>query len=193
MYLYLHGFNSSGVSAKGKYFRDALVHQPVQTPSYPPQPDAAIAMLQHVLETLLHGKPANEPLILIGSSLGGFYAQYLAHHFALPKVLINPALQPLQTLRPYLGRQTNFYTGEQYDLTEQQLRLLLRFDVSEPCTQATPTLVLLDAGDEIIDYRYAQRIYSPCAQVIVYPEGDHQFQHLAEAVEAINVFTSQIM
>ena len=193
MYLYLHGFNSSGESAKGKFLADALAPHVVHTPSYPPEPDAAIAYLEQLLETLLRSAQTHDPLILIGSSLGGFYAQYLAQQFRLATVLINPALQPAVTLRPYLGWQINFYTGERYYFAEPQLSRLLRYDVAEPCAQAVPTLVLLDAGDEIIDYRYAQQCYASCARVIVYPDGNHQFEHRVEAAEAIREFTHGIL
>ena len=189
MFIYLHGFNSSGDSAKGKFFANALAPHTVHTPSYPPEPDAAIAYLEQLLKALLRHAQANDPLILIGSSLGGFYAQYLAHQFKLAMVLINPALQPAFTLRPFLGWQTNFYTGERYYFGEQQLSRLLHFDVAMPCEYPLPALVLLEAGDEIIDYRYAQHRYADCAQVIVYPDGNHQFQHLAEAANAINIFS----
>lgn len=187
MYIYLHGFNSSGDSAKGKYLAHALAPETVYTPSYPPDPDAAVAFLRDTLERLL-SEATNEPVTLIGSSLGGFYAQYLARQFDVSVVLINPALQPQLTLTPYLGWQTNFYTGARFYFDETVLARLLHYDIPAPCTRPVPTLVLLDAGDEIIDYRYAQQLYAPCAHVVVYPAGDHQFQHLAEAVVAIRDF-----
>jgi predicted esterase YcpF (UPF0227 family) len=189
MFIYLHGFNSSGESAKGKFLSKALAPLAVHTPSYPPDPDPAIAYLQQTIEGLQHNAPTNEPTILIGSSLGGFYAQYLARQFNLAIVMINPALQPALTLTPYLGWHTNFYTGERYYFGEQQLTRLLHYDIVDPCSDPVPTLVVLDAGDEIIDYRYAQTRYTDCAQVIVFPGGDHQFQHLAEASELIRSFS----
>lgn len=187
MYVYLHGFNSSGDSAKGRYFVHALAPQPVFTPTYPPEPNAAIARLSQTLSTL----PDDASPILIGSSLGGFYAQYLAHQFRLAAILINPALQPWLTLQPYLGWQTNFYSGERYHFGEQELGQLAQYDVLEPCTDPIPTLVLLDRGDELIDYRIAQRRYSKCAQVIVYPSGEHRFVHLSEATKSIRYFCTK--
>lgn len=189
MYLYLHGFNSSGESAKGKFLAKALAPFAVHTPSYPAEPATAVAYLQQTLAGLVLNAQIDEPIILIGSSLGGFYAQYLARQFNLAVALINPALQPTETLAPFLGWQTNFYTGERYYFGEQQLTQLLRYDIADPCSEPVPTLLLLDAGDEIIDYRYAQQRYSGCAQVVVFPGGDHQFQHLAEAAEMIRTFS----
>jgi predicted esterase YcpF (UPF0227 family) len=192
MFIYLHGFNSSGDSAKGKFFTHSLAPHSVHTPSYPPDPDAAVAYLRHTLATLLHKPRTDDPPILIGSSLGGFYAQYLARQFRLATVLINPALQPALTLTPYLGWQTNFYTGERYYFGEPQLTRLMHYDISDPCSAPMPTLVLLDAGDEIVDYHDAQQRYADCAEVIVYPDGNHQFQHLLEASTMIRSFFRKV-
>jgi predicted esterase YcpF (UPF0227 family) len=191
MYIYLHGFNSSGDSAKGKFFSHALAPVVVHTPSYPPDPDEAVTYLRHTLEGLMPAAQARDPVILIGSSLGGFYAQYLARQFNLATVLINPALQPRDTLTPYFGWQTNFYTGEQFYFDEQVLTRLQQYDIPDPCAAPVPTLVLLDAGDELIDYHYAHQLYKPCAQVIVYPDGDHEFQHVNEAAIAIQHFRQE--
>jgi predicted esterase YcpF (UPF0227 family) len=193
MYLYLHGFNSSGASSKGRFLTEALSPSAVHAPSYPAEPAAAITYLRHTIEELQQLAHTADPLILIGSSLGGYYAQYLAHQYRVAMVLINPALQPLLTLRPYLGWQTNFYSGARYYFDEPQLTSLRHYDIAEPCTQAVPALLLLDAGDEIIDYRVAQQRYAACAQVCVFPGGNHQFQHLAQAADAITTFTLGIM
>jgi predicted esterase YcpF (UPF0227 family) len=192
MYIYLHGFNSSGASAKGRFFSQSLAPHVVHTPSYPPEPDAAIAYLRHTIDSLLiDARDAVAP-ILIGSSLGGFYAQYLARQFELAAVLINPALQPALTLKPYLGWQTNFYSGERYFFGEDELAQLSRYDIADPCVAPRPTLVLLDAGDEIIDYRYAEQRYQGCAQVMVFAGGNHQFQHVDEAAHAIVQFRQKM-
>lgn len=189
MYVYLHGFNSSGASAKGRYFAEKLAPAPVHTPSYPPEPATAIACLMRQLSQLLN---TTTP-ILIGSSLGGFYAQYLARRLRLANVLINPALQPWLTLQPYLGWQTNYYTGERYYFGEAQLAQLRRYDVPEPCVDPVSTLLLLDAGDELIDHHVASQHYRDCARIIVYPDGNHQFVHLAQAVTAISDFRAEIV
>lgn len=126
--------------------------------------------------------------MLVGSSLGGYYAQYLAHRFKLKTVLINPALLPLSTLHDYLGENTNFYTGETYTLTQIHLDALLALDIPNPCVEPAPTLVLLDKGDEVLDYRIAATRYQSCAEVIIYDDGDHQFQHMVESLPRIQAF-----
>jgi predicted esterase YcpF (UPF0227 family) len=188
MYVYLHGFNSSGDSAKGRYFAQALAPQPVYTPTYAAEPDAAVRGLSQTLCSL----PADTSPILIGSSLGGFYAQYLARRFRLAAVLINPALQPRRTLAAYLGWQTNYYSRERYYFGEQELERLAQYEVPKPCSDPVPTLVLLDADDELIDCRVAQQRYADCGRVIVYPGGHHRFAHLPEAVLEIQDFNGKM-
>ncbi|NNF97035.1 MAG: esterase, partial [Halobacteria archaeon] len=177
MIIYLHGFNSTGNSAKGQFLKHHLPDIPVLTPTYHHDPKTAIAFLERFVEENLQ---QNQHLMLIGSSLGGYYAQYLAHQFNLKTVLINPALMPLATLHDYLGENTNFYTGETYVLTQAHLDALLALDIPEPCMIPVATLVLLYKGDEVLYYRVAASRYAECGEVILFEDGDHQFQHLPE-------------
>ncbi|MDH3949274.1 MAG: hypothetical protein OEU74_09985, partial [Gammaproteobacteria bacterium] len=81
-----------------------------------------------------------------------------------------------------------FYTGETYTLTQTHLDTLLALDIPDPCAEPVPTLLLLDKGDEVLDYRIATTRYQDCAEVIIFDGGDHQFQHLAEALPRIREF-----
>lgn len=127
--------------------------------------------------------------MLIGSSLGGYYAQYLGVHLdAVNKVvLINPALQPRKTLKPYIGQQTNIVTGKSFIFTQQNFDELAQYKVSTKDVVA-PTLVLLDEGDEVIEYRFAEAQYKDIGRVLIYPDGSHRFDHLEEAVPEIEAF-----
>ena len=185
MIIYLHGFNSTGNSTKGQFLKDHLPDIPVMTPTYQHDPETAIASLERLVEENLQ---QNQPLMLIGSSLGGYYAQYLVHRYKLKVVLINPALMPLVTLHDYLGENTNFYTGETYTLTQAHLDALQALDVPDPCAESVPTLLLLDKNDEVLDYRIAAERYQHCAEVVIFDGGDHQFQHMMEALPGIRAF-----
>jgi predicted esterase YcpF (UPF0227 family) len=185
MIIYLHGFNSTGGSAKGRFLKNHLPDVPVMTPTYNYDPRHAIPFLENLIRDQL---PGNQSLMLIGSSLGGYYAQYLARQFRLKTVLINPALMPMSTLHDYLGENTNFYTGETYNLTQIHLDALLSLDIPDPCADPIPTLLLVDKGDEVLDYRIAATRYQECAEVIIFDDGDHQFQHMPEALPQIRAF-----
>jgi len=190
MIIYLHGFNSTGDSAKGKGLKSSLQGDiDFYTPTYHYEPDLAIASLSKYIKNILSQYPAGEPKMIIGSSLGGFYAQYLARQFSGFKlVLINPALGPIVTLKNHLGENKNFYTGEKYILQQKHLDQLQRYNIEQPCLNHKKTLLLIDKGDEVIDYHFAVAQYKKCAEIILYDGGDHQFQHLADSTPKIKHF-----
>jgi predicted esterase YcpF (UPF0227 family) len=185
MIIYLHGFNSTGDSAKGRFLKEKLPDIDVLTPTYHYDPRLAIPFLESLIQ---EQRPQEQPVMLVGSSLGGYYAQYLAHQAKLKVVLINPALMPMSTLHDYLGANTNFYTGEKYTLTQAHLDALLALDIPDPCANPVPTLLLLDEADEVLDYRIAASRYRKCAEMIIFADGDHQFQHMTESLPKIETF-----
>lgn len=190
MIVYLHGFNSTGDSAKGKALKSSLQGDiDFYTPTYHYEPDLAIASLTKYIKHIVSQQSKNEPRMIIGSSLGGFYAQYLARQFSGFKVvLINPALGPITTLQNHLGENKNFYTGEKYILQQKHLDQLQRYNVEQPCLNHTKTLLLIDKDDEVIEYSFAVEQYKKCAEIILYDGGDHQFQHLDESIPKIKHF-----
>jgi len=185
MFVYLHGFNSSGQSVKAQELSNQLTEFDWLLPSYPAVPDDAVSYLSDYLQEHC---PNTNNTILVGSSLGGFYAQYLARQFHTRVVLINPALDPITTLSAYLGLQTNYYSGEQYMFSETELNMLKQYEVVQPCLNPVSTLLLVDKGDEIIPYEYALEKYEACAECHAFDDGDHNFQHIPESVELIRAF-----
>jgi len=171
----MHGLNSSGQSGKARELADIFPDEQVLAPDLPWQPKLAMAML----ETLIQSH-ADKPLLLIGSSLGGYYAQYLGYHFSLPVVLINPALNPIPLLLGSVGEQTNYYTEEVYQLTEEAVYSLEHYAV-DAASMKKPVLVLLDKGDELIDYRVALDAYQQHGTVKCFDGGSHRFDHLHAA------------
>jgi predicted esterase YcpF (UPF0227 family) len=184
MIVYLHGFNSSGGSAKAAWLRKHLPEIAVLSPTYPAHvADEAPKVLGAYFAQLRREHP-DEKLLLVGSSMGGFWARYLAPELKAGMALINPAMNPETGLLRAVGVNRNLATGEEYVLIESQVRALARYGVPK-CNPKVPTLVLLDEADEVIDYRVAEAFYRDCGRVIVYPGGSHQFDHLPEALPDI--------
>lgn len=182
MIIYLHGYSSAARSRKAQWLRENISGIPVLVPDYAShQPERAVEQLTNVIS-----RNSDTPLMLIGSSLGGYYAQFLGATLnAVHKVvLINPALQPQQTLASVVGRQTNMVTGEPFEFTRDDLEALGQYDI-EASDVTVATLVLLDEGDDIIDYAYAKQKYDSIGRVIVYPDGSHWFDHLDDALPDI--------
>jgi uncharacterized protein len=185
MYIYLHGFNSGGTSSKASQLRSMLAPVPVLSPTYPAhKATRAVSFLRDYISAAKREQTHATPLVLIGSSLGGFYAQTLAREFAARIVLINPSIAPDETLLRCVGLNHNQATGEDYPLTADDVRALKAFR-APACDPQIQTLLLLDAGDELLDYRIAEAWYRGCGKTIVYAEGNHRFEHLAEAQEEI--------
>ena len=119
--IYLHGFRSSPDSIKAQIFVrmvGALPGAIARGSSCPrfARPADAIAGVAAWIEREVRA-PADE-LTLVGSSLGGYYATYLAERFGARAVLINPAIRPFDDLLPYAGTQTNLYSGQAFEVTE---------------------------------------------------------------------------
>ena len=181
MLIYLHGLNSSSQSAKARLLTEHLAPHPVAAPDYPAhRPDAAVEQLIGFFTSL-----GDRPFAVVGSSMGGFYGQYLAHLFPPSHLfLINPALTPWTLMMERLGETMTTADGESYRVTEE-LAVRTRRYQSEPACEAVPTTVFLDRGDEVIDHRISERIYRTCGRLCVWDGGDHAFQHMEEAIALI--------
>jgi predicted esterase YcpF (UPF0227 family) len=179
--LYLHGFNSSPHSHKaqllGRYLAQRGLASRYACPALPPLASEAIREIERSL-------PENG-LCFVGSSLGGFYATYLAEKHGAKAVLINPAIEPHVGLRAYLGAQKNLHTGEAYELTEVHLREWRQ--LVAPRITPGRYLLLVETGDEVLDYREAVRRYAGCEQVVI-EGGDHSLQSFAQHLPRIVEF-----
>lgn len=184
MIVYLHGFNSSPQSIKarqfGQYLQDRGLGDQWFCPALPPSGDEAIA----IVERAIADRPPGS-LTFVGSSLGGFYSTWLAEKYDARGVLINPAITPHLGLRDYLGEQSNIYTAERYQLTEANLQEWERLFV--PAITPSRYLLLVETGDELLDYREAVRRYSGARQVVV-EGGDHSLQSFPRHIPAILEF-----
>lgn len=180
LFFYVHGFSSSARSRKGQALRRLLTGHRVVGLEYPYPPDEAARTLVKQAEAAGAG---NEPCAFVGSSLGGLYTRYLLKHFDGKAILINPVVRA-DLMRALIGPVTNYYTGDTYEWGEEDVGALARYDVP----LAGPALVLLDEGDEVLDYRMAVAAYEDVADVIVFPGGNHEFAHLEESVPLITRF-----
>ena len=170
--LYLHGFNSAPQSAKGELLASAaaaLAEPPrFHLPQLSHRPAQA---MRDVCAWIDREAPEGRELALIGSSLGGFYATFLAEKYGARAVLINPSVRPHEDLRPFAGRQKNLYTGEEYEITPAHFAELASLAVSR-ITRPERYLLLARTGDEILDWRESVAFYAGAFQYIA-GGGDH--------------------
>jgi predicted esterase YcpF (UPF0227 family) len=184
MILYLHGFRSSPNSRKAMQVREAMAARGVVDeylcPQLPASPRQAIDL---ALATVQLEDPAR--LVLIGSSLGGYYATWLAEKHDARAVLLNPAIDPHAGLRALLGEQKNLHTGEPYLLTEAHLRGWEKLWV--PRVTPARYLLIVETGDEVLDYRRALERYAGAEQIVV-QGGDHSLQSFERHLPRIVAF-----
>jgi len=175
--LYIHGFASCGLGQKSRALADYFGHERVIAPDLPPSPTEAISLLSSLLEDEDIG-------LLVGSSLGGFYAGYLAEMYSMKAVLINPSIHPYETLSPYTGIQKRFCDGMPF-LFETAYLDVLKGLVSVPCNGNY--LVLLQSEDEVLDYTKAKEAYKN-HRVIVEYGGNHRFENITDYLSMIGNF-----
>ena len=173
--LYLHGFCSSPASWKVRLLAAALKSrgqgERLICPALSPVPVEAIAQAEAIIEA------HDRALTLVGSSLGGYYATWLAEKYDLRAVLINPAVVAPVSLDAFIGTQTNLYTGESFEFTAEHIAQLRALEAP----QITPEryLLLVETGDEVLDYRQAVARYAGCRQRVL-DGGDHSFTRFAD-------------
>jgi predicted esterase YcpF (UPF0227 family) len=179
MVIYIHGFNSSPASSKAQLLKARLEAlgrgAEFAAPALPHSPALAVALL----DALVTRQPG---AVLVGSSLGGYYATYLAEKHGLKAVLLNPAVRPYELLASLVGRQKNFHTGEEYDFTPQHIAELRAIEVDS----ITPAryLLLAATGDEVLDYRTSVARYRGCRQIVI--EGsDHGLGDFAAYLDVV--------
>jgi predicted esterase YcpF (UPF0227 family) len=180
MLIYIHGFNSSARSFKAGLLHERMVRLGLGAdyacPDLAHRPRQAMAQL----EALIAGSP--RAAALVGSSLGGFYATWLAEKYRLKAVLVNPAVRPYELLQDYLGPQKNLYTGEQYELTDRHLAELRELEV--PAITPERYLLMVQTGDEVLDYRQAVGKYRGAQQIVI-EGGDHGFSSFAAYLDTV--------
>ena len=181
--LYLHGFCSSPESWKATLLGDAMRARGLADrffcPALSPVPNEAIAQAENILHS------QNGPLTLIGSSLGGFYSTYLAEKHDLRAALVNPAVVAPLSLNAYIGTQENLYTGETFEFTAEHIEQLRALE----CGTITPEryLLLVETGDEVLDYQQAVNRYAGCRQE-VFAGGDHSFTRFPDLLPQLFEF-----
>lgn len=170
--IYIHGFNSSERSHKASVMQQTAkqlgLPNAVLSPRLSWRPKQAIAELEDLIEAHLA-----EGVSLIGSSLGGFYAAYLAEKYRLPCIMVNPAVEAPILLQSYLGAQQNPYTGEEYVLTQAHMVELQSLIVERPTAELY--WLMLQEGDEVLDYRAALKAFPHTAKLTLEANGDHSF------------------
>jgi predicted esterase YcpF (UPF0227 family) len=180
--LYLHGFNSSPESFKAQammaYMRQHGCESKLICPQLPTVPGEAKVYLDQLVTASL----PDASLAYVGSSLGGYYATYLAETYGGTAVLVNPSVRPYVTLEACLGENRFYHDDICWMFDESHIAQLYDMNI-EQLTDMSRYMVLLQTGDETLDYREAEQRYAG-SHMIIEHGGDHAFvdfeNHIAE-------------
>ena len=165
MILYLHGFRSSPDSRKATMLRERMRalgrEDEYACPALPTSPRAAAELALGLASGL---PPAS--VALIGSSLGGYYATWLAERLGCRAVLLNPAITPARDLEAHLGRQPVYFSADEIDFRPEHLQELQVLDT--PAISRPERYFLVAAtGDALIDYRTMTSKYAGARQRVI--------------------------
>ena len=185
MFLYIHGFNSSSQSGKARemaaWMAERGLADAFACPDLPHRPAAAIRLLEDLIAQ------SRGPAKLLGSSLGGFYATYLAERHGLKAVLVNPCVTCHDKLRAYVGQtQKNWHSGEEYVFSAEHAAELDALAVAA-ITRPERYWLLAETGDEVLDYREAVAYYAGARQDVL-EGGDHGFTRFTDYLPALQAF-----
>lgn len=184
--VYLHGFRSSPASEKARQLAEWACREGYQgrvhIPELGHEPEAVAGQIRTLIEPLL---AQGREVALMGSSLGGFFAALMAERYGLRAALINPAPRPYDLFEDMTGEHENLYTGERFTVTRAHLQSLRAMD--RTITSPERLLVLVQTGDETLDYRQALARYQG-AHFDITCGGDHSFAGFEQKLPAIMAF-----
>ncbi len=170
--IYLHGFASVGSGAKSDALIAAFGQNNVYAPDLPVDPIKTKEIVNDIVR-----KSINYPLIFIGTSLGGFWADYFAHKFDAACILVNPAMNPGKLMAEKVGQIfTNFKTGEEITVTQEQVAEFDRCR-NEAINLANGYLVhvFLAEDDDVIDYQDTLAQIRYHRSLIITKNGGHRY------------------
>lgn len=184
MILYLHGFRSSPSSFKARLIGERLhalgLGDTYVCPQLPASPRLAIDLARQMI--------AQSPgeVALIGSSLGGYYATWLAEQTGCRAVLLNPAVKPPRDLEQYVGVSTAFHSDEPFEFKQEYIAELQALAVPR-ITRPERYFLIAATGDEVLDWREMTAHYPQARQHII--EGsDHGLSDFSGYVDEVLAF-----
>jgi uncharacterized protein len=188
--VYLHGFRSSPRSSKAVLTGEAVKslssrEKPIEwyCPQLLASPKLSIDMVTQYID-----RSNADRIRIIGSSLGGFYANYLAEKYACKAVLLNPAVRAARELAPHVGMLTAYDSDEPFDFRPEYIDELKALQITK-ITSPKRYFLIAAKGDELLDWREMVEFYSGAEQLVL--EGsDHGISEYTELLPKVLEFIS---
>ncbi|MEI6605743.1 MAG: YqiA/YcfP family alpha/beta fold hydrolase [Verrucomicrobiota bacterium] len=152
--LYIHGYNGTPHGEKYNKLRQSFPEADILAPQH----DSIPQNVFHLLDGFASGLDAHNDLI-VGTSLGGFWANFFALRYGVRAVLLNPVVSPVKRLN---FRDCSFAAD------------YAAFENPDASQQRPPAIVLLAEDDDVLPYREALDHFSGACDVRVLKSGGHR-------------------
>ena len=179
--IYVHGFKSSGESEKSKQLREAFPNHKVVAPNLSADPKQAVRQLHNIIAT------DPEATVIVGTSLGGFYATYIACLYDIPAFVINPSLEPHISLSKQIGSHTRYGSGEPYEFRGEYVdELKSLFDKLHSSEKESQNLhFYLADNDDVVTFDKLDSLFPNRAHVKTFSGAGHRFSRFKEILPDI--------
>ena len=188
--VYLHGFRSSPRSSKAVMTGNAVGAASVDGNSFEWFCPQLLASPKESMDLVIKRIESSsyDRLIIIGSSLGGFYANYLAEKYSCKAVVLNPAVRAPRELAPHVGMMTSYDSDEPFDFRPEYIEQLQTLQV-EKITDPKRYFLIAAKGDELLDWREMVEFYKGAKQLVL--EGsDHGIADYADHLPVVMSYIS---
>jgi predicted esterase YcpF (UPF0227 family) len=183
--VYLHGFRSSPNSTKAVMTGEAVralasAHHSYEwyCPQLLASPKASLEMVTKLIDQTTFDR-----IVIIGSSLGGFYTNYLAEKYHCKGIALNPAVYAARELEPHVGMMTAYDSEEPFDFKAEYIDELHTLQV-DPITDPERYFLIAAKGDELLDWKEMSAFY-PGAKQLILEGGDHGISDYANHLPAV--------
>jgi predicted esterase YcpF (UPF0227 family) len=184
--LYLHGFRSSPRSTKAQLVQQRVAQQhpgvTLWCPQLPPSP-------QQAMDELMQGIAAwpRAQMAVIGSSLGGYYATWIAEQTGCRAVLLNPAVFAARDLATQVGVHPSWHEPQETFEFKAAYVDELRELAVPAITWPERYYALIAKGDEVLDWREMSAHY-PGAHGRLLEGSDHAIAEFADHLDEVLAF-----
>lgn len=176
MILYLHGFDATSPGNHEKIRQLGFIDDDVRLISYSTQhPRHDMQHLLNEVQKQLRLSDDPNPL-MIGVGLGGYWVERIAFLSGLKSVMINPNLQPEDTMTGHIDRPEEYADINKKCVTEFRQK------------NKKKALVILSAKDEKFDNRQTETCLNEYYEIIWDQLQSHKFPSLASYLQKIKSF-----
>ena len=183
--VYLHGFRSSPNSTKAVMTGEAVRALSTKDHSYewycPQLLASPKESLKMVVRRIDHAKV--DRTVIVGSSLGGFYTNYLAEKYQCKGIVLNPAVYAARELEPHVGMMTAYDSEEPFDFKAEYIDELRAIQV-DSITDPERYFLIAAKGDELLDWKEMAAFY-PGAKQLILEGSDHGISDYVNHLPAV--------